>query len=164
LFQLKHDNGEVTTFHDFPTLDSLQGDDTTDKLTKLGFGYRAKYVQKCADSIQARGGVKWLDSLRHQSYEDVFRQLQEFTGIGKKVADCICLMSLDKLDAVPIDTHIRQIAAKDYQFLTKNKTLTDKDYRELGIFFRGKWGEHAGWAQTILFAQKLPTNEALYRI
>jgi N-glycosylase/DNA lyase len=31
--------------------------------------------------------------------------------VGKKVADCVCLVSLDKLDAIPVDTHVRQIGS-----------------------------------------------------
>lgn len=54
-------------------------------------------------------------------------------GVGPKVADCVCLMSLDKHDAIPIDTHIWQIAVRDYlPHLKKMKTITDKSYREIG--------------------------------
>lgn len=31
-----------------------------------------------------------------------------------KVADCICLMALDKPQAVPVDVHVWQIAQRDY--------------------------------------------------
>lgn len=33
-------------------------------------------------------------------------------GIGRKVADCICLFSLSCHSSVPIDTHMFQIAKK----------------------------------------------------
>lgn len=51
-----------------------------------------------------------------------------------QVADCVSLMSLDKLDAVPVDTHVWQIAKRDYGFSSGNgqKTLTDKVHREIG--------------------------------
>lgn len=51
-----------------------------------------------------------------------------------QVADCVCLMSLDKSEAVPVDTHVWQIATRDYGFIagSKQKTLTDKVYKEIG--------------------------------
>ena len=55
-------------------------------------------------------------------------------GVGPKVADCVCLMSLDKHDAIPVDTHMWQVAANEYlPHLKKNKNITDKAYKEIGI-------------------------------
>jgi len=39
-----------------------------------------------------------LLSLRSQSREDVQKALLEMYGIGRKVADCVALFSLDKFD------------------------------------------------------------------
>jgi len=159
------DSQDIVSFYDFPTIDRLQKDDVTDKLRKLGFGYRAAYVQKCAMQIAEKGGEKWLHKLRDQcSYNEAFEELQKLTGIGKKVADCICLMSLNKLEAVPIDTHVRKIAINNYSYKLPTKSLTDKTYVKLGDFFREKWGERAGWAQTVLFAKSLPQNIHLYKL
>ena len=53
--------------------------------------------------------------------------------MGAKVADCVCLMSLDKHEAVPVDTHVWQITAKHYMpHLVKTKTLTAKVYKQIG--------------------------------
>lgn len=51
-----------------------------------------------------------------------------------QVADCVCLMSLDKSEAVPVDTHVWQIARRDYNYAagSKPKTLTNKVYKEIG--------------------------------
>lgn len=42
-------------------------------------------------------------------YPAAAEALQELHGVGPKVADCIALFSLDKLDAVPCDTHVWQV-------------------------------------------------------
>lgn len=51
-----------------------------------------------------------------------------------QVADCACLMSLDKAQAVPVDTHVWQIAQRDYRCTAGkgHKSLTDKVYRDIG--------------------------------
>ena len=39
--------------------------------------------------------------------------MEEF-GIGRKVADCICLYGLHHIGAFPVDTHVKQILASFY--------------------------------------------------
>lgn len=57
------------------------------------------------------GASKWLTSLRESpSRSEVQKELTELMGVGRKVADCIALFSLDKLDIIPVDTHVWQIA------------------------------------------------------
>lgn len=59
--------------------------------------------------------------------------LCELPGVGSKVADCVCLMSLDKTSAIPVDTHVWQITEKYYmKNLSKTKSLTDKLYKQIG--------------------------------
>ena len=88
--------------------------------------------------------------------EKAHRELTKLHGIGAKVADCICLMSLDKLDSVPVDTHVWQIATTKYlPHLKHHKTVTDKAYKEIGNFFRQHFGEYAGWAHVVLFCADL---------
>lgn len=49
--------------------------------------------------------VDWLEGLRNVEYKDAHEALLGLQGVGPKVADCVCLMSLDKAEAVPVDTH-----------------------------------------------------------
>ena len=41
-------------------------------------------------------------------------ELLKIKGIGKKVANCICLFGLGHVNAFPIDTHVRQLLDKYY--------------------------------------------------
>lgn len=41
-----------------------------------------------------------------------------------QVAACICLFALDKHQAIPVDTHVWQLAVRYYTPHLKNKSLT----------------------------------------
>jgi N-glycosylase/DNA lyase len=64
-------------------------------------------------------------------------------------------MSLDKHDVVPVDTHVWQIAQRDYKFGRQYKTLNKLAYSAIGDFFRTLWGPYAGWAHSVLFTADL---------
>jgi N-glycosylase/DNA lyase len=122
----------------FPTIDRLAQNDVESKLRDLKFGYRAKFIQQAAIYLKSRfKDSNEIYELRKSSYKEVFNELVKVPGIGNKVADCICLMSFHKFQAVPIDTHVLSIASNTYNFKEvkqngKNKTITNKNYLEIG--------------------------------
>lgn len=99
-------------FYNFPPVARLANSAVDEKLRGLGFGYRAKFIQSSAQYILDNGGEPWLFSLRQKNYLEAKTALLSLCGVGAKVADCVCLMSLDKNGAVPVDTHVLQIAQK----------------------------------------------------
>lgn len=115
------------------------------------FGYRAKFIQKSAEEIVAKGNLQWFQLLQELDYKSAHAQLVQLTGIGPKVADCICLMSLNHLEAIPVDTHVYQIAAQHYmpKLDPKLKSVSSRMYEEIGNHFRQVYGPLAGWAQTV---------------
>ncbi|XP_052030490.1 N-glycosylase/DNA lyase isoform X2 [Apodemus sylvaticus] len=147
------------TYHGFPDLHALAGPEVETHLRKLGLGYRARYVCASAKAIlEEQGGVAWLQQLRVAPYEEAHKALCTLPGVGNKVADCICLMALDKPQAVPVDVHVWQIAHRDYGWHPKTsqaKGLSPLANKELGDFFRNLWGPYAGWAQAVLFSADL---------
>jgi N-glycosylase/DNA lyase len=144
-------------------------------LRDLGFGYRAKYLARTATAIAEEKPAGWLDSLRnHEELKDRKRDLEilqqggssgyrraheellQLQGVGPKVADCVCLMGLGWGEAVPVDTHVWQIAQRDYKFgKGKHRSLTKATYDAVGNHFRRLWGREAGWAHSVLFAADL---------
>ncbi|KAI8099065.1 DNA glycosylase [Halteromyces radiatus] len=148
-----------TDYYGFPTLASLAEEGTESKLRQLGFGYRAKYIAQTAQKIKKEHPEQqeaWVADLRKLSYEETKQTLITLPGVGPKVADCICLMSMDHAEAIPVDTHVWQIAARDYGFGNKqNKTLTTVLYNQIGDHFRTLFGEHSGWAHSVLFSAEL---------
>ncbi|KAG0730566.1 N-glycosylase/DNA lyase [Chionoecetes opilio] len=149
-----------TTWHSFPVVSALAGEGVEETLRAQGFGYRAKFIHKSAQMIMERGGEAWLHSLRSLTYEECHDQLITLHGIGAKVSDCICLMSMGHLSAIPVDTHVFQIAARDYlPHLHSCKTVTKKVYQEIADHFRMVFGEYAGWAHSVLFSADLKRFE-----
>jgi N-glycosylase/DNA lyase len=167
--------GDVA-YHDFPQPDALIAPEVESQLRALGFGYRAKYLWKTACIVDERG-LSWLEGLRNperpvlggspkpagklveggrQGYRDAHEQLLELQGVGPKVADCVCLMGLGWGESVPVDTHVWQIAQRDYKFgKGKHASLTKATYDGVANRFRALWGEEAGWAQSVLFTANL---------
>jgi N-glycosylase/DNA lyase len=94
------------------------------------------------------------------TYRAAHEALLQLSGVGPKVADCVCLMGLGWGESVPIDTHLWQIAQRDYKFGgggkgKGDKTLSKTMYDAVGDHFRKIWGAHAGWAQSVLFTANL---------
>ena len=72
------------------------------------------------------------------------------------------MFSLDCTGAIPVDTHVWDIAIRDYApALAQAKSLTPLVYTSVGDIFRGRFGPHAGWAHSVLFAAELPQFRAL---
>ena len=66
------------------------------------------------DRSMGANNPDWLDNLRKMSYDEAMESLLTRKGIGKKVANCICLFGLHHVDAFPIDTHVKQLLDKYY--------------------------------------------------
>ena len=169
-----------TAFYDLPPPSALAGSGVEEKLRDLGFGYRAKYIAQTAARL-AEEEPGWLDALRNpekpaygaptgrgdgwringrMGYHDARAALQELSGVGPKVADCVCLMGLGWGEAVPVDTHVWRIAVRDYGFgHWRGKAMSGAIYDAVGMHFRELWGEEAGWAHSVLFTADLRAFE-----
>jgi N-glycosylase/DNA lyase len=162
LFNLSKKFGDKTVFdgykfYTFPTAAKL-ANATINELIECGLGYRAKYVSETAKRVYE--GVFDLESLRRKSYEEAKRELLNLPGVGLKVADCVSLFSLEKLEAFPVDVWIKRIILKHYtnhfedEFIKKislKKGPTRSEYDSLNLFGRRYFGEYAGYAQEYLY-------------
>lgn len=86
-------------------------------------------------------------------------ELIKFSGIGRKVADCVALFSLDSDDAIPVDVHVQHIASRDYDpsVLGEAKSITPTIYKRVGDLFRDRFEKKPGWAHSLLFVAELPS-------
>jgi len=134
----------------FPEPERLS-DASIRNIAKCGLGYRSKYVKEAATAVDK--GIIDFSSLKKLDYHDARDDLCQVFGIGKKVADCILLFSLDKLEAVPLDRWVLRILQKYYsnEFQIKTKSITDKTYDDLHNKIIDHFGKYAGYAQQFLF-------------
>lgn len=87
------------SYHPFPSPQALKDPSVENTLRELGFGYRAKYIQKTAAMLcdEHDNPEAWLPTLRKMEAEKAKEELLRLHGVGPKVADCVLLMSLDKV-------------------------------------------------------------------
>ncbi|CAN6679330.1 unnamed protein product [Malus baccata var. baccata] len=149
-------------FHEFPSLERLSMV-SEKEFREAGFGYRAKYITGTVKALQLKpgGGAEWLLSLRKMELEEVIEALSTLPGVGPKVAACIALFSLDQHHAIPVDTHVWQIATRYLIPELAGARLTPKLCVRVAEAFVSKYGKYAGWAQTVLFIAELPSQKAL---
>nr|CDS32233.1 N glycosylase:DNA lyase [Hymenolepis microstoma] len=137
----------------FPSLESLSHTRIESELREIGFGYRSKFIPGVASKLIAAGGDEFLKNLRNSSYEECKSFLLQLPGVGNKVADCICLSSLNKVEVVPVDIHILRAAVlRGIHPPTSSSSLTDRTYRHVSQRLSELWQPYAGWAQVIVFS------------
>lgn len=131
-------------FYNFPPIQRLIG--IEEDLTAHGFGYRAKYICSTARKLLQTT----LD--QNADYAEVCKTLMSLSGVGQKVADCICLIALGHLHVVPIDRHILNVSCTMFGLEKKldRKTCTIIKERYMALF-----GSYAGIAQLFVFKNAL---------
>ena len=104
-------------------------------------------------SVPAREAVTLLDSYR---------------GIGPKMASCVALMSLDKLDAFPVDRWVQRalvqcdlsaMEARLAERVGSLRRLTERQQYRVAQWASENFGEYAGYASQFLFHWIEPVKE-----
>ena len=147
------------TFYAFPTVEALAYADEVALRADL-WGFRAPRVIEAARFLLGQPDA-WLEMLREAPREEAARELTSLFGIGAKIADCVALFGLWHDDAVPVDTHIRQIAVRLFRPDLASKSLTPAVYSQLADLYRERFGPYAGWAQQYLFLGELKPGTTL---
>ena len=144
-------HAEGKDFFTFPSAVSIQKA-TINELRSCSLGYRAKAIKEAADQIAS--GRLDLELLKKEKYEQAKQELLQLYGIGNKIADCILLFSLEKLDAFPIDVWIARALANHYTWLYKKEfsgSMTGSQYQLLSRNAREYFGKYAGYAQQYIY-------------
>ena len=121
------------------------------EIQNCGVGYRAKFIIDAAKMVESRQID--FDYLRKSNYHNAKEMILTVPGVGNKVADCILLFSLDKIEAFPLDTWMIRILQKYYleKFEIETKSITEKQYNILHEKIVKYFGPYAGYAQQFLF-------------
>ena len=144
-------------FYTFPKKSDLAQACPKD-LRSCGLGFRAERALETARLVDS--GEFPLESLRNMEYGAARRELLGLPGVGPKVADCVLLFSLEKLEAFPIDVWMKRAATTIYarhfdssfiKRVASKSSLTPKEYETIGSFGREYFGRYAGYAQEYLF-------------
>ena len=121
------------------------------EIKTCGVGYRAPFIKEAAKMVI----LKKIDFtyLEKCDYQEAKKNICLVPGIGNKVADCIMLFSLNKLEAFPLDTWMIKILEKYYsnEFKIETKTITTKQYDILHEKIVNYFGPYCGYAQQFLF-------------
>jgi N-glycosylase/DNA lyase len=97
----------------FPTAEELlSAGSTRDDLLGCKVGYRANYILDAISQV-AQGALS-LDDLEICTDEALIRNLSGVHGVGKKVANCVCLFSYNRTASAPVDTWIQKVIDKYY--------------------------------------------------
>ena len=121
------------------------------EIKTCGVGYRAPFIKEAAKMVISKKVN--FEYLKNGDYNETKRNLRLIPGVGNKVADCIMLFSLNKLDAFPLDTWMIKILEKYYsnEFQIETKTITEKQYEILHKKIVDYFGPYCGYAQQFLF-------------
>ena len=137
----------------FPSIDRIASISEAELRAK-GFGYRGGTIPSIARQVLAKP-TGWLESLKAAPYQVAVDELTTLKGVGPKLADCIALFALHKMEAAPVDTHLWQACVREYFPEFKGKSLTDARYHQIGNFLRERFGPLTGIAHQYLFYDNL---------
>lgn len=120
-------------------------------ILECGIGYRSKFVIEAAKMVVSKEID--FEKLKKSNYTKTKHNICSIPGVGNKVADCIMLFSLNKLEAFPLDRWMIRILEKYYnkKFQLETKTITEKQYEILHERIVEHFGPYAGYAQQFLF-------------
>ncbi len=129
-------------FYSLEDFDRIANTDL-DVLISCKLGFRARYLKNTALKIVSDNFN--TSQLETMPYAEAKSYLCGLSGIGEKVADCILLFGARHSQAFPVDTWIIKSMKKLYNI---------EKPKEIRAFAKDNFGEHAGYAQQLLFADK----------
>ena len=114
-------------------------------------GFRAKYL--VATNIMLTNQV--LSEIIIAEYEKSHELLCMLSGVGPKIADCVCLFALGHGKAFPVDVHI---ARAMQELFPKTRSYDEKKIKH---FAQQRWEDDAGLAQQFIYEWQRRKNESV---
>ena len=145
---------EGNTYYEFPTPEELSRASIED-LRALGTGFRDKRIFNTTQTILEKK-VDLEKISKMENTQDMRNELLKLDGVGPKVADCILLFSLKRLDVFPIDVWVRRVMNDLYIHSEIEEKVNKTELQKLA---EEKFGSLAGMAQQYLFYWKREENK-----
>ncbi len=136
-------------YYSFPLPEALSKA-TVDDLRTLGLGFRDQRVYNTTKKILSKE-VDLCAIKNMNSTEKMREELLKLDGVGPKVADCILLFALKRLDVFPIDVWVRRVMNDLYIHNENEEKVNKKELKELA---ESKFSGLSGIAQQYLFYWK----------
>ena len=145
------------------------------EIKDCGLGYRSRYVKEVAVYLsEHKISLEKLRTMDLTQARDFLLEKNDkqkkLCGVGPKVADCVLLFSLDKMSAFPIDRWIERQLNMYYKKLFEEKLVNDmilnsnnsrslspRQYNVMNSTMRQYFGSNAGYAQELLFLNRMKT-------
>ncbi len=140
------------TYYTFPTPKQLAKASVQD-LRGLGLGFRDVRVFETTKMI-LNEEVNLQELIEDKDVDYVRKKLLTLPGVGPKVADCIMLFGLKRLEVFPIDVWVRRVMNELY---FKNEDETKVNKKQIEKLAMEKYKDLAGLAQQYLFYWKRET-------
>ncbi|WP_244833776.1 DNA glycosylase [Clostridium sp. BJN0001] len=143
------------TYYTFPTIMQIK-DASLDEIKETGASFRSKYILDTIGKIYSsyvnendlsdeEEIQKYdLNYIKNLNDDECHKALQEFKGVGSKVADCVMLFSMQKHSAFPVDVWVKRAMIHFYG-------ASDVSLNKIRIFGRDKFKTLSGFAQQYLF-------------
>lgn len=96
----------------FPTPEALHSA-SEKELSTCMLGYRTPYVMDAA--AKTASGALDISALALQSDEDLYAALMTIHGVGKKVANCVCLFGYGRISRAPVDVWIARAIEEEFE-------------------------------------------------
>lgn len=134
--------GPFGEFSRFPRPDQL-ADAGHDGVWSCKAGFRTRGICEAARGVL--DGTIDLDAIAANPYPEAKKMLLPLHGVGEKVADCILLFSMGKLEAFPVDVWIERIVRLLYFEGARH------NHRYIRSWAAETFGQNAGLANQFLF-------------
>ena len=144
-------------YYKFPTVDEIKYA-SLEEIQETGASFRSKYIIDTISNVyksceaKRKGSLEEIEEFKKYDLEYIKNlnddechiALQEFKGVGSKVADCIMLFSMKKYSAFPVDVWVKRAMIYFYG-------AEDASLNKIRIFARNKFKQLSGFAQQYLF-------------
>ena len=137
---------------------------------RLGLSSRPRNIFLMASCLTRDPLLVELRATPQVSTGEAVRLLDSYRGIGPKIAGCVALMSLNKLDAFPVDRWVQRALAhcdlsampdRLAERVRSGRTLTEAQQYLVADWAREHFGQYAGYVGQHLFHWIEPHKDRL---